>query len=1160
MSNGTSGIQALVSVPVGGVARASLALPSSHVCQLPRAITFESARSFVEPTPDNKAAFQDLITRLGIGGTHNRLLITGHTDSLGDQVINQQLSLRRAQAVDAVLQGNASQWETIFGVEGWGTPELTAMVSEVGETDVSPYRGSAKLAARLDLYRRYFARLLGGATVPSITPTTPPLLDCGENQLLRGSCASPSRDTSLPPIEGDCRTNRRSEFFFFDSAGSTIACSEYPTWTGACSLTPPSPTITVTIASVETISKGAPTDIQVTINPSPLPFGTQISLTLSTTSGAGAAKFVSNNSTTLIIRSSGPVTVRGVTASSELDNLRLSATVVGQSTVLAQEDFTVVEAISIFLQFEVMNLTTLTFEPLPAGVDVDLMDRDPLSNDLIATRQTDARGRVFFNLPDLSASGEPTPDIFFLVHTNGRSHAGHTLPGEWSTDGWLAADNTTTGLQSGFTGPSLGSPSSPVVFRIGLDFHGEIKYHVDAGSRAGNDDPAPFGVLVKLMQEETGPDRELLVLRTDGSGKIRGVSFNAEPGRTFYLHVVFEMEDSSINLKRTRFSEVPLRPPIVDIITPAGPTLAWDTNDSDNDKKDFPNHRRSSIGAAGSPELFLSTINDRNVALYILKVLRELGIFLFKMTQGDWGGVAVVVTPTAPVTAFSWPVGRIQLKFPDDRWDRETVTHEMGHQVMWKEVNFGSLGVGYEATLGDLALFHREDLLSNQEHALIEGWAEFVEAIFEGAGTPPFSVLSPVDTSGNAVAGGLGPPPLDQGESVEGALANGLWAIFENHVAARRAPLNARVPESVNGDVTVTAPWIGTAAVQTRFLSMIWRPLKDLRPLSNPNSTDLLAKIRSRTPNDWHLLLPELQAFNMAMLAPTATNIEPNWGPVAGGLAIGLVVTITGTDFIQRTTASTSATTTTVLEATVEFGGTLGTGVIVDNSTSVKVVPPPRPLAPGFVNVVVTTPGGSSTPPLQFAYIDDPLLINDVTAKGAGGALTPRVVSTRGDGSFEIHGQGFLPGAIVEIDGVQVTSNDVKVRQPDLIEVVRTPVRAPGVVAVAVVNPDAAFDVLNGRLRFADPPTVINMLKPVSRSGPADQNNEIIVLGQNIHSNATVTEGTQTFLVTLAPTSSGTEVKFILGPGSPGLVTFELENPNDGLSVQFDFLREGAGP
>jgi hypothetical protein len=1191
MTNGPIITSTSLSLLAGSTALARLALPTARVCQLPTNILFDHARSLVEPTPQNKKAFQNLLTRLNIGGTQRLLLITGHTDSNGTDQLNEELSDRRVQAVRAVLRDQPDVWEdlSVKDEKGWGVKEFTIMAGEVGETNVSRFLGPANKANREGLFRRYFAKLLGGKTVPAFQTTTPDVLAFGEEQLLHGDKSNPSRDITLPPITGDFDKNRRSEFFLFADPPPPILRSEYPTWIGECSLVPPAPAapITVTITPVESVRKNQITEIQITLTPAvALPSTSSVELKLSTTAGTGEARF-DTNSDTKTIRASEKVKVRGVAESSQLDNIRLTATVVGQAGTGAQEDFTVVDNIFIHLQFEVFKLTPPSgFVTLPAGITIDIMHDDTFSTSTIVGKQTDANGGVFFNLPDLSASGKPNPDIFFLARTNGLSHADHTLPKEWSTKGWLAADNITPGLQTAFTGPTLGTPSAPVVFRVGLDFHAQLQYHVDAGARVGKDDPAPRGVFVALMQEEVGLDRTLLKLQTGDKGLIDGVSFDAEPGRTFYLFVNFEMEDSDIHLKKARFAPVSGVPPIIDIVTPAGPSLFWESNENDDDNNDIKNNRSTSIGTVAAPRVFLCKSKDRNVALYILKVLRELGLFLFKMTQGDWQGVEVAVTPTAPKTAFSWPVNRIQLNFPDDRWARETVTHEMGHQVMWGAVDFSTVGVFYEASLGQLQLNHREDLMANPEQALIEGWAEFVEAIFQSTATPlfspfpstpPYSVQALVEpplipfTTPPPVPGGLGPPPLNRGELVEGALANGLWAIFDKHVAALPGGAFALVPETDDGDVTVTAPWIKTTAIQERFLAEIWEPLKALKPEKNPSSTLLFARIRARNtkslgvatnPEDWHLLLPELQAFNMAMLQPKATKIEPHWGPITGGQPIGLKVTITGSDFIAQTTALTLAPAPLVLETTVAFGVDPGTSVNVINHTSLEVVPPPLPvpLNPGPVDVVVTTPGGSSSPALQFLYINDPLAINDVSAAGSRGALSPRVVSTRGNDSFQILGQGFLPGATVEISTVPVASRDVKILQPTLIEVVQTPVRAPGIVDVGVKNPDGASAILNGRLRFADPPEIVVMLKPASRSGPANQDNDITISGLNIAPNATLTDGTQSLPITITPVGGTTEVDFTLPAGSPGLVNFELENPSDGLSAQFDFLREDVGP
>lgn len=424
-------------VTAGGLTSTSVGVPSTHVCQVPGSVTFSSARSFVEPTADNTTALGKVLTRLTIPGPLSQMLVSGHTDLVGSASDNLALSRRRAAAVRAVLRDDAAGWETLSRAEGWAAPEFGAMVVEVGDAPagdaaaiaaaVAAVRGPSHAAARAALFHRYFTSLLAGRTVPTISAVTPPTLGCGQTRPLRGSAAAPSRDPALPAITGDFRPNRRVEVYFTDGS-APLTCAGYPTWGTACSLAPPAPTITVTIAPLATVPDGGTADLQVTISPSPLPAGSSVTLTV-TRSGAGDVVFDAGRTATTTVTATGPVRLRGTAPSSATDDVTVSATVTGQTTPAASEAVTVTAVVTAFLQFEVHNLATHAFDPLPAGMDVDLMDQDPLRDDVVATAATTAGGRVFFNVTDLSPSGESRPDLFFRVRTGGRSHAGHTLPG-----------------------------------------------------------------------------------------------------------------------------------------------------------------------------------------------------------------------------------------------------------------------------------------------------------------------------------------------------------------------------------------------------------------------------------------------------------------------------------------------------------------------------------------------------------------------------------------------------------------------------------------------------------------------------------------------------------------------------------------------------------
>jgi hypothetical protein len=254
MTTQTGGTQRTVTVPIGHTATTVLTVGTQQVCQSSGTILFETERSFVEPTTHNKNTLQNLLTYVQNPGPHDHLLIVGHTDSTGSDQFNLILSVRRARSVYSLLLGDESEWETLFRREGWSRPEFTHMVVETGEADpgnpaavsraVNRHIDRGNRTAREALFTRYFDALLGRSGPPTIQFIShiPPWLGCGGQHLLCGNRNSPSRDPSLPPIQGNFQPNRRVEFFFSKPVSIPIDCSEYPKWTLACilqSLGPP---------------------------------------------------------------------------------------------------------------------------------------------------------------------------------------------------------------------------------------------------------------------------------------------------------------------------------------------------------------------------------------------------------------------------------------------------------------------------------------------------------------------------------------------------------------------------------------------------------------------------------------------------------------------------------------------------------------------------------------------------------------------------------------------------------------------------------------------------------------------------------------------------------------------------------------------------------
>jgi hypothetical protein len=601
--------------------------------------------------------------------------------------------------------------------------------------------------------------------------------------------------------------------------------------------------------------------------------------------------------------------------------------------------------VNIYLRFEVWNKTSQKHVPLPAGVAVDLMDYDSVSsNEKLATQLTDAQGEVHFSIPNVQILDEPEPDLFFLIHTNQLSYAGHTLPQEWSTKGWKDKSGK-PGYYEAFKGTQLGDAADPLTFRIGVDFHAQFEYRHDP---SGTDHPAPKGIPVSLwvVGVQSTPKAQL---ETDENGQVHGVAFDIDPDDSVYYVVDFEIADTAINLPRAR----------IHTPTPHG----WATHAEDADKKYYPDNDRTSLGSHQTPDVFRCTLDERNVALYFLKILREHATFLYHITGGAWTGINNLVMARHSISGrpYSWPVGVVNLP-ASDHWDRATIVHELSHQVMWKEVGFSNATIVQEfGPAGELHGNHFVNSLFNAEHALIEGWADFIAVIFEGFYLISF-FSAPVDEDQAALPGGLGPPPLNRGEEIEGVFTRGLWAIFKEYVVTPAVSSTARVFESANGDVTTKAPWIGNTSVQSRFLSMIWKPLQDLKTLSDPTTSDMHAKIAARNTSTWHLLMAELQALNEAMLVPTANygSISPATGPAAGGQP----VTITGANFIAKKGGTIGGV---PIETSVTIGGLPATNVSVVSSTTLTAVTPAHP--PGNATLVITTPAGSATVPGVYLYV-----------------------------------------------------------------------------------------------------------------------------------------------------------------------------------------------
>src|SRR6202035_4475724 len=206
--------------------------------------------------------------------------------------------------------------------------------------------------------------------------------------------------------------------------------------------------------------------------------------------------------------------------------------------------------------------------------------------------------------------------------------------------------------------------------------------------------------------------------------------------------------------------------------------------------------------------------------------------------------------------------------------------------------------------------------------------------------------------------------------------------------------------------------------------------------------------------------------------SPAPTAISPTSGTTSGGTP----VTISGTNFASG--------------ATVTFGGTSATSVVVVSSTTITATTPAH--AAGVVNVVVTNSNGQSgTLTNGYTY----------TASPAPTSISPTSGTTSGGTPVTISGTNFASGATGTFGGTAST-NVVVVSSTTITAT--TPAHAAGAVNVVVTNSNGQSGTLtNGYTYTASPaPTSIS-----PTSGTTSGGTPVTISGTNFASGATVTFG-----------------------------------------------------
>jgi hypothetical protein len=532
-----------------------------------------------------------------------------------------------------------------------------------------------------------------------------------------------------------------------------------------------------------------------------------------------------------------------------------------------------------YVRFTIWDTGSSQFVPLPAGIDVSLMDSSPLlSNDTIATVQTDANGVANFNIVNMTPL---FPDMYFAVKTSQiqTPFAGQqTFPAEWSTKGWRSKDGMESGYKQHFSGTKFGTSAQPIEFEVGVCLFFKIQFESTTSGK-------PLDLLanthVKLIAHKVALVSLVTTLEADvdSSGKVEFFSFDIPAGFAASLKL------SALNDSTGKGFPF-LSGPFVSDFHPLGLPVPLEFT-LDSVTTTISNVDTTSLGSQGNPHVILlaAALAPKFCAAFTsLTHLAELNALIHYTALADWQDFAVHhINIDAPLLGgMSWPLLVINLPSDFNRW-RAGQMHEFSHQLLWKWGNYSSIGLVEEYFPGQAYMDHEENQLFNPEHALMEGWATIFQYLASAN-----KVVVRKDASGASITIGSGSDSVvdsgknaipsaqlntNWGESVEGVFAAAMHDLFRSYIMPPWSlPSSGPViPATTNGDITQFAHlgWLtensqAASDARNRFKKIFVEPAKALANLNNPTTTDFLDAIRNINAPDWNTIRPILQNYFLA--------------------------------------------------------------------------------------------------------------------------------------------------------------------------------------------------------------------------------------------------------------------------------------------------------
>ncbi|MCC6387781.1 MAG: IPT/TIG domain-containing protein [Dehalococcoidia bacterium] len=289
-----------------------------------------------------------------------------------------------------------------------------------------------------------------------------------------------------------------------------------------------------------------------------------------------------------------------------------------------------------------------------------------------------------------------------------------------------------------------------------------------------------------------------------------------------------------------------------------------------------------------------------------------------------------------------------------------------------------------------------------------------------------------------------------------------------------------------------------------------------------------LVDVQVTTPSGPNVQTAASKYTYVASTLPVVTSVSPVAGPLAGGT----VVTVSGTGFTGTTQ--------------VLFGGVAGTNITNVTATSLQVTTPARATA-GPVDVIVTATGGTSVTSsvAKFTYASVPAVT----------AVTPGGGPTTGGTVVTLTGTGFTGATTVTFGGIAGTALAVA---SDTSLTVTTPAGTAGTADVLVTTPLGQSAVAAGA-KFTYGATVpsITSLSPTSGasgtvvtiSGTGFLGATSVTFGGTAGTSLTVTSNTS--ITVTAPAGTGTVDVVVVGPLGSSAVGTQAKFTYQGATISY---------